>query len=132
VQQQNHSQYPVTSAPPVKIMKREAPSNINNENSSSGLGEPLTLPEIMSGKDGFIIGRLVRYKHARKETKDGPMTVCYLGMLDKNYELIRIHLAGRLAMNNEKLLKQHKAYYIKGFDLVPVKNAGVQIRLKDK
>jgi len=86
----------------------------------------------MSGKDGFIIGKLVRYKHARKETKDGPMTVCYLGMLDKNYELIRIHLAGRLAMNNEKLLKQHRAYYIKGFDLVPVKNAGTQIRLKDK
>lgn len=86
----------------------------------------------MSGKDGFIIGKLVRYKHARKETKDGPMTVCYLGLLDKNYELIRIHLAGRLAMNNEKLLKQNKAYYIKGFDLVPVKNAGVQIRLKDK
>jgi hypothetical protein len=60
------------------------------------------------------------------------MTVCYLGLIDKNYELIRIHLAGRLAMNNEKLLKQNKSYYIKGFDLVPVKNSGTQIRLKDR
>jgi len=60
------------------------------------------------------------------------MTVCYLGLLDRNNELIRIHLAGRLAMNNEKILKRNKCYYIRGFDLVPVKSAGLQIRLKDK
>jgi len=79
-----------------------------------------------------LIGRLIRFKTTRKETKDGPMTVCYLGMLDKNDELIRIHLAGRLAMNNEKTLKKNKCYYVRGFDLVTIKNSGVQIRLKDK
>lgn len=64
------------------------------------MGEPLTLQEILSGKEGFLIGRLIRFKKTKKETKDGPMTVCYLGVLDRNEELIRIHLAGRLAMNN--------------------------------
>jgi hypothetical protein len=60
------------------------------------------------------------------------MTVCYLGLVDKNNQLIRVHLAGRLAMNNEKTLKKHKSYYIRGFDLVNLKNAGTQIRLKEK
>ena len=60
------------------------------------------------------------------------MTVCYLGIVNKLNELVRIHLAGRLAMNNEKVLKKNKCYYIRGFDLVSVKSAGVQIRLKDK
>ena len=70
------------------------------DSQSQGLGEPLTHQEILSGKEGFLIGRLIRFKTTRKETKDGPMTVCYLWILDKNDELIRIHLAGRLAMNN--------------------------------
>lgn len=70
------------------------------DNQSQGLGEPLTLQEILSGKEGFLIGRLIRFKKTKKETKDGPMTVCYMGVLDRNDELIRIHLAGRLAMNN--------------------------------
>jgi len=42
------------------------------------------LAEIMAGKDGFVIGRLIRLKTTRKETKEGPMTVCYLGLLDKH------------------------------------------------
>lgn len=60
------------------------------------------------------------------------MTVCYLGFLDKNNQLIRVHLAGRLAMNNEKTLRKNKCYYVRGFDVVKIKNAGNQIRLKDK
>ena len=35
-------------------------------------------------------------------------------------------------MNNEKTLKKNKCYYVRGFDLVTIKNSGVQIRLKDK
>lgn len=96
------------------------------------MGDPLSLQDILSGKEGFLIGRLIRFKKTKKETKDGPMTVCYLGVLDRNEELIRIHLAGRLAMNNEKTLQKNKCYYIRGFDLVNVKNTGLQIRLKDK
>lgn len=60
------------------------------------------------------------------------MTVCYLAVLDKYGEVIRIHLAGRIAMTNEKILRKMKSYYIRGFDLVNLKNAGTQIRLKDK
>ena len=29
-------------------------------------------------------------------------------------------------------MKKNKCYYIRGFDLVKIKNSGVQIRLKDK
>jgi hypothetical protein len=35
-------------------------------------------------------------------------------------------------MNNEKNLKKGKSYYIRGFDIVNLKNTGPQIRLKDK
>jgi hypothetical protein len=91
----------------------------------------LTLSQILSGKEGFLIARLVRFKSAKKSTKeDSVMTVCYLGLVDRYSQLIRVHLAGRLAMNNEKTLKKNKSYYIRGFDLVSLKNAGTQIRLK--
>jgi len=86
----------------------------------------------MEGKDGYLIGRLIRFKNIVKDTKEGPMTVCYLGMLNKYNELVRVHLAGRMALNNEKILKKNKCYYIRGFDLVSIKNSGKQIRLKDK
>lgn len=63
------------------------------------------------------------------------MTVCYLGLLDRHGELIRIHLAGRIAMSNEKTLKKGSCYMIRGFDLVSVRQSGqscLQIRLKEK
>ena len=60
------------------------------------------------------------------------MTVCYLGIINKYNELVRIHLAGRIAMSNEKTLKEGKCYYIRGFDIVSIKHTGNQIRLKEK
>lgn len=36
------------------------------DNQSQGLGEPLTLQEILSGKEGFLIGRLIRFKKTKK------------------------------------------------------------------
>jgi hypothetical protein len=74
----------------------------------------------------------LRLKAAKKETKDGPMSVVYMGLADRQGDLIRLNLAGRIAMNNEKNLKKNKSYYIRGFDVVQVKNTGLQIRLKDK
>ena len=103
-----------------------------NEENNNLSDSSLTLNDIMEGKDGYLIGRLIRFKNIVKDTKEGPMTVCYLGMLNKYNELVRVHLAGRMALNNEKILKKNKCYYIRGFDLVSIKNSGKQIRLKDK
>lgn len=35
---------------------------------------------------------------ANKETKDGPMSVLYLGFVDREGDLVRVNMAGRLAM----------------------------------
>lgn len=37
-------------------------------------------------------------KMANKETKDGPMSVLYLGFIDRVGELVRINMAGRVAI----------------------------------
>lgn len=60
--------------------------------------DPLVLQDIMSNKPGFFIGRLVRYKFGSKEAKDGPMSFLYLGFLDVNGDIVRVHLAGRIAI----------------------------------
>jgi hypothetical protein len=52
----------------------------------------------MNNKQGFFIGRLVRMKFGCKDAKDGPMSFLYLGLLDTSGELVRIHLAGRMAI----------------------------------
>jgi hypothetical protein len=52
----------------------------------------------MNNKVGFFIGRLVRYKFGSKEAKDGPMSFLYLGFLDTNGDIVRVHLAGRIAI----------------------------------
>lgn len=52
----------------------------------------------MNNKQGNFIGRLLRIKFGQKETKDGPMSFLYLGLLDLNGDLVRINLAGRSAL----------------------------------
>ncbi len=93
---------------------------------------PLCLREILQECDGFFIGRLVRLKMAMKETKDGPMTVLFLGFVDRNNEMVRINIAGRIALKEEKNMKKGKCYYIKGIELIKSKLLSPQIRLKDK
>jgi hypothetical protein len=96
--------------------------------------ESLTLEEIMSGKSGFFVGRLVRAKFGCKEAKDGPMSFLYLGFVDLHGSLVRIHLAGRMAMKESKELKKGRCYYIKGIELFQGDRTkgGLQIRLRDK
>lgn len=62
----------------------------------------MTAQEIIAGKDGYFVGRLLRMKMAIKDTKDGPMSVLYLGFIDRVGELVRINMAGRLALKEEK------------------------------
>jgi len=71
---------------------------ISQINASNKEEDPLCLSDIMNNKPGFFIGRLVRTKFGYKDAKDGPMSFLYLGFVDKNGDLVRIHLAGRLAM----------------------------------
>ncbi len=44
----------------------------------------MALYDIMNGKSGFFIGRLVRIRFGVKEAKDGPMSFLYLGLIDRN------------------------------------------------
>ena len=44
------------------------------------------------------MGRLIRIKFGQKPAKDGQMSFLYLGFLDSNGDLVRINLAGRLAL----------------------------------
>jgi hypothetical protein len=46
--------------------------------------------------------------------------------------LVRINVAGRIALKEEKNLKKGKCYYIKGIELIKSKLISPQIRLKDK
>ncbi len=46
--------------------------------------------------------------------------------------MVRINVAGRIALKEEKNLKKGKCYYIKGLELIKSKNMLPQIRLKDK
>jgi len=52
----------------------------------------------MDNKPGYFIGRLVRMKAGSKEAKDGPMSFLYLGFVDSKGELVRVNLAGRIAI----------------------------------
>jgi hypothetical protein len=72
--------------------------NGQQQNNSQKGDDPLTLNDIMNNKVGFFIGRLVRYKFGSKEAKDGPMSFLYLGFLDTNGDIVRVHLAGRIAI----------------------------------
>ena len=86
----------------------------------------------MSNKPGFFIGRLVRYKFGSKETKDGPMSFLYLGFLDINGDMVRVHLAGRIAIRESREMKRGKVYLIKGLELFQGEKSrgGPQIRLR--
>lgn len=88
----------------------------------------------MSNKQGFFIGRLVRYKFGSKEAKDGPMSFLYLGFLDLNGDIVRVHLAGRIAIRESRELKRGKVYFIKGLELFQGDKikGGPQIRLREK
>lgn len=46
--------------------------------------------------------------------------------------MVRINVAGRIALKQEKNLKKGKCYYIKGIELIKSKLNSPQIRLKDK
>jgi hypothetical protein len=71
---------------------------VNQKSVGNKEEEPLCLSDIMNNKTGFFIGRLVRMKFGYKDVKDGPMSFLYLGLLDRNGDLVRINLAGRLAI----------------------------------
>lgn len=86
----------------------------------------------MDGHEGFFIGRLLRIKHGLKETKDGQMNLLYVGFLDFNGEMLRMNLVGKVAIKEEKLLRKGKCYYIKGLEVVQMKNSGSFIKLKEK
>jgi hypothetical protein len=74
------------------------PINQNQTSVNNKEEDPLCLSDIMNNKKGFFIGRLVRTKFGCKDAKDGPMSFLYLGFIDKNGDLVRIHLAGRVAI----------------------------------
>jgi hypothetical protein len=46
------------------------------------------------------------------------MTVLLLGFVDKAGELVRINLAGRIAMREAKNLSKNRCYYVKGLETV--------------
>jgi hypothetical protein len=116
---------------------RERPS-IPQINAAATMGykeqDPLCLADITNGKQGFFVGRLIRIKFGSKDAKDGPMSFLYLGFVDVNGDLVRIHLAGRIALKESRELKKGKVYFIKGIELFQGdKTKGPpQIRLKDK
>ena len=99
-----------------------------------GQEEPLSLNDIMNNQQGYFIGRLVRVKYGSKEAKDGPMSFLYLGFVDISGELVRVHLAGRIAIREARELRKGKCYYVKGLELFQGdKSKGPpQIRLKEK
>jgi hypothetical protein len=66
---------------------------------------------------GYFIGRLLRVKLSNKETKDGVISVLYLGFVDKENNLVRINMAGRMAIKKSKVLQKKKCYYIKGLEI---------------
>lgn len=68
----------------------------------------------MNNKPGFFVGRLLRMKFGCKEAKDGIMSFLYLGFVDTNGDMVRINLAGRMAIKESKELKKGKCYFIKG------------------
>lgn len=122
---------------PTQEAARERPTQ-PNANASSALGykeqDPLSLGDIMNGKQGFFVGRLIRIRFGSKDAKDGPMSFLYLGFVDINGDLVRVHLAGRMALKESRELKKGKVYFVKGMELFHGdKTKGPpQIRLKDK
>lgn len=77
----------------------------------------MTYREIIKKKDGFFIGRLLRIKLVSKDTKEGIMSVLYLGFIDRAGEMVRINMAGRTAIKEAKELKKNKCYFIKGLEV---------------
>ena len=62
------------------------------------------------------------------------MSFLYLGFLDTNGDIVRVHLAGRIAIRESRQLKKGKVYYIKGLQLFQgdKTKGGPQIRLRQK
>jgi RNA polymerase subunit RPABC4/transcription elongation factor Spt4 len=122
---------------PTQEAVRERP-NPPAANAAAALGskeqDPLSLGDIMNGKQGFFVGRLIRIKFGSKDAKDGPMSFLYLGFVDINGDLVRVHLAGRMALKESRDLRKGKVYFVKGMELFHGdKTKGpAQIRLKDK
>lgn len=60
------------------------------------------------------------------------MSFLYLGFLDLNGDIVRVHLAGRIAIKESRELKKGKVYYIKGLELFvgDKTKGGPQIRLR--
>ena len=56
----------------------------------------------MQGKDGYFVGRLLRIKMTTKETKDGAISVLFLGLIDRVGDLVRVNMAGRMAIKEAK------------------------------
>ena len=68
-----------------------------------------------------------------KETKDGAISVLFLGLIDRVGDLVRVNMAGRMAIKEAKQLKKNKCYYIKGLETFQTEKMQFpQIRLKDK
>lgn len=87
----------------------------------------------MSGTDGFFIGRLMRMKQTFKQGKDSTnLPMLTLGFIDSTGEILRLNLLGKLALREQKELKKGKCYYIKGLELVNMKNSSyIKLREKD-
>lgn len=62
------------------------------------------------------------------------MSFLYLGFIDGNGSMVRIHLAGRMALKESKELKKGRVYLIRGLELFHGERTkcGPQIRLRDK
>ena len=60
------------------------------------------------------------------------MTFLYLGFVDLNGDLVRVHLAGRTGIKQSRELKKGKVYYIKGLEIYygDKNKTNPQIRLK--
>jgi len=65
---------------------------LRQDNASNKEEDPLCLSDIMNNKPSFFIGRLFRIKFDYKDAKDGSMLLIYLGFVDKNGDLVSIHL----------------------------------------
>jgi hypothetical protein len=62
------------------------------------------------------------------------MSFLYLGLVDTNGDIVRINIAGRMAIKESKELKKGRCYFIRGLELYQGEKVrgGPQIRLKDK
>lgn len=72
-------------------------------------------------------------KMATKDTRDGPVAVLFLSLIDRVDRLLRVSVVGRMAPKLMNDLQKGKCYYITGLEVIQIEKSNqAYIRLREK